>query len=83
MLTVESRPSGQDNVRVAISGGQPSLVAQAVANSQNTRTGNDSEIYRITVRLESGRSQEFDYIDISGLRVGDRVKVEADQLFRF
>lgn len=55
--------------------------ALAGNNLEKRNTGND-EIYRITVRLENGSRQQFDYEHIDDLRVGDRVKVEDGQLER-
>lgn len=58
-------------------------VGGAIAgNSVEKRNSRDDEIYRITVRLENGSRQQFDYEHIDDLRVGDRVKVEDGQLER-
>jgi len=39
--------------------------------------------YRVEVRLDNGDLQMFDYWDLSGLRVGDRVRVVNGQLERY
>lgn len=46
------------------------------------RSKTDSEFFRVSVRLDSGRSGQFDYQRIDDLRVGDRVRVEEGQLHR-
>lgn len=40
------------------------------------------DVVRISVTLDNGATREFDYRDAGGLRVGDRVRVEGDRLFR-
>ena len=42
----------------------------------------DDEIYRVTVNLDNGRTQQFDYQEIENLRVGDRVRVERGHLYQ-
>ena len=41
-----------------------------------------SRVFRVTVRLESGGNQSFDYADDPALRVGTRVRVENGVLIR-
>ena len=41
-----------------------------------------SRVFRVTVRLEAGGSQSFDYADDPALRVGTRVRVENGVLVR-
>lgn len=53
-----------------------------VGNSIEQRNKRDGEVYRVSVRLDNGRSGHFDYDRIGDLRVGDRVKVEDGQLHR-
>lgn len=47
-----------------------------VGNEVESTKEAGSEIYRVTVRLENGRSQSFDYRHIDNLQVGDRVRIE-------
>ncbi|MDP3085628.1 MAG: hypothetical protein Q8N44_18315 [Rubrivivax sp.] len=42
----------------------------------------DNEVFRVSVRLDNGRSAQFDCERIDDLRVGDRIKVEEGQLHR-
>lgn len=43
---------------------------------------NDSDVYRISVRLDDGSTGRFDYQSIDDLRVGDRVRIQSGQLHR-
>jgi outer membrane lipoprotein SlyB len=40
------------------------------------------DIYRVTVRDERGGLRSFDYVQLSDLRVGDRVRIDGNQLYR-
>ena len=42
----------------------------------------DDEVYRVQVRFDDGRIQDFDFQRIDDLRIGDRVKWEGGQLHR-
>ncbi|MES2958891.1 MAG: glycine zipper 2TM domain-containing protein [Pseudomonadota bacterium] len=54
----------------------------AVGNQIEQRNKSDNEVYRVTVRLDSGDRAQFDYQRIDDLRVGDRVVVRDGQLHR-
>jgi outer membrane lipoprotein SlyB len=41
------------------------------------------EFYRVAVRLEGGAVRAFDYQQLSDIRVGDRVRVENNQVYRY
>lgn len=43
---------------------------------------NETDVYRVSVRLDNGSVGQFDYSAIGDLRVGDRVLVEGGQLHR-
>jgi outer membrane lipoprotein SlyB len=43
---------------------------------------NESDVYRVTVRLDNGSTGQYDYSRIDDLRVGDRVQVQDGQLHR-
>jgi len=53
-----------------------------IGNNIENRNRNEGEIYRVSVRLDNGRTQQFDYQSINDLRVGDRVMVDGGQLHR-
>ena len=44
--------------------------------------GYDRDIYRVTVNLETGGTRSFDYAEPPNVRVGDRVRIEGNQLYR-
>lgn len=43
---------------------------------------NETDVYRVSVRLDNGTVGRFDYSAIGDLRVGDRVLVDGGQLHR-
>lgn len=53
-----------------------------IGNSIEQHNKSESDIYRVSVRLDHGRVEQFDYQTIGNLRVGDRVRVEGGQLYR-
>lgn len=53
-----------------------------IGNSVELHNKRESDIYRVSVRLDDGAIGTFDYQRIDDLRVGDRVKVEGGQLHR-
>ncbi len=56
-------------------------VGGAVIGS-NIDKRNDSDVYRVSVRMDNGSTGRFDYANIDDLRVGDRVRVQGGQLHR-
>jgi len=48
----------------------------------NIQKRNESDVYRVSVRMDNGGVSQYDYSDINDLRVGDRVRVEGGQLHR-
>ncbi len=73
ILDVESEAAGSAVVFDAVGG---AIATNGVEN------GHDSDIYCITVVLENGGVQKFNYADFNNLRVGDRVKVQNGQINR-
>jgi len=53
-----------------------------IGNNIERRNKGEGEVYRVSVRLDNGRTGQFDYQSINDLRVGDRVKVQDGQLHR-
>ena len=41
------------------------------------------DVYRVTVRVDRGGMLSFDYASLNDLRVGDRVRIENNQLYRW
>lgn len=59
------------------------VIGGAVAGNQianQNQQGN--QIYRVLVRLDNSRTQQFDYQQIGDLRVGDRVSIEGNQIIK-
>ena len=53
-----------------------------VGNNIEGRNRRDDQIYRVTVSLQNGDLASFDFRQVDDLRVGDRVRVEAGQVYR-
>lgn len=56
------------------------VAGNAVERSRNTQAVN--ETYRVSVQLDNGGTRAYDVPSFGELRVGDRVKIENNQLFR-
>lgn len=71
--------TGQDIATVAgVVGG--ALIGNAIQNNQVPATA--QQIYRVTVQQDNGVARTFDYAEQPNVRVGDRVRVENNQLYR-
>lgn len=53
-----------------------------VGNQIEKRNKRDDEVFRVVVRFDNGAVRHYDYDNVDGLRVGDRVKLEGKQLYR-
>jgi outer membrane lipoprotein SlyB len=49
---------------------------------ERNNNGGAKEIYRVTIRFDSGETRPFDYHQIGDSRVGDRVKFDGNQVYR-
>ncbi len=47
---------------------------------QNART---QDFYRVVIVLNEGGQRTFDYATLNDLRVGDRVRIDGNQVFRY
>jgi outer membrane lipoprotein SlyB len=54
-----------------------------VGNKIEERSRAPEAYYQVDVRLDNGETRSFDYQDLNGLRVGDRVRVQDGQLQRW
>ena len=74
---------GQGTGRAAATG--IGAVGGAIAGNQieKNRNGSGQSYYQVDVRLDNGDTRSFDYYDVNGLRVGDRVRVDGGQLQRW
>ena len=59
------------------------VIGGAVARNQIAKQNQQgNQIYRVLVRLDNSRTQQFDYQQIGDLRVGDRVSIEGNQIMQ-
>jgi outer membrane lipoprotein SlyB len=60
------------------------VVAGALIGNQieKNRQGRQ-DVYRVTVKVDRGGFAQFDYASLNDLRVGDRVRIENNQLYRW
>jgi outer membrane lipoprotein SlyB len=61
------------------------VVGGAVAGNaiEKNRNPNVSQAYRVTVQLDNGGMRAYDLPATGELRIGDRVRVQGGQLFRY
>jgi outer membrane lipoprotein SlyB len=71
--------SGRGNTAATIAG---AIGGALVGNEVEKRSRRADEDYRIGVRMEDGSYRTFVLPDNPGLRVGDRVAVEGDRIYR-
>jgi len=58
-------------------------VGGAVVGNQIEKANRGAQdFYRVAIRTDHGQVRTFDYQQLSDLRVGDRVRVEGNQVFR-
>ena len=70
--------SGRGNDAATVAG----VVGGAVVGNEVEKRRNADEQYRVTVQLRDGREASFTQDSLGGLRVGDRVRVDAGRLLR-
>jgi len=60
------------------------IVGGAVAgNAVENRNKRDDEIYRVWIRLDNNTMRSLDFHRVDDLRVGDRVRYDGGQLYRY
>lgn len=67
---------GQDAATVA------GALGGALAGNEIERRRSGDEQYRVTVELRDGRSASFTQDSLDGIRVGDRVRIAGNRLYR-
>lgn len=55
------------------------LIGRAI--EQNNSRGGQG-VYRVTVQMDNGGARTFDYADAPNVQVGERVRVDGNQLYR-
>jgi outer membrane lipoprotein SlyB len=63
--------------------GAGAVAGGVVGNRIEQSRRKDNEVYRVDVQFDGGNVQTFDFADLNGLRVGDRVRYENNQLVRY
>ena len=59
-------------------------VAGAVIGNQIEKSKRGAQdVYRVTVAVDRGGLRSFDYASLDNLRIGDRVRIENNQLYRW
>jgi outer membrane lipoprotein SlyB len=54
-----------------------------VGNEIEKRRGTSgTQVYRVEVQFDNGSTESYDFTDLNGLRIGDRVRWEDNQLYR-
>lgn len=71
--------SGRGNDAATVAGAVGGAV---VGNEVEKRRNAGDEYYRVTVRMRDGRDATFTQESSNGLRVGDRVRVDGNLLYR-
>ena len=70
--------SGRGNDAATVAG----AIGGAVAGNEIERRRSGDEHYRVTVQFRDGREAAFSQDSLDGLRVGDRVRVTDNRIFR-
>lgn len=70
--------SGRGNDVATVAG----AVGGAVAGNEIERRRDADERYRIVVQMRDGREATFEQESLDGIRVGDRVRVDGNRLYR-
>jgi outer membrane lipoprotein SlyB len=70
--------SGRGNDAATVAG----AIGGAVVGNELEKRRDGDEFYRITVQLRDGREATFAQDSLNGIRVGDRVRVDGNRVFR-
>jgi outer membrane lipoprotein SlyB len=54
-----------------------------IGNAIEKNNAGTQDVYRVTIRLDNGAQRSFDYAQLYELRVGDRVRIDRDQVYRY
>jgi outer membrane lipoprotein SlyB len=71
--------SGKGRTAATVGG---AVAGGVVGNEIEKRRSSGTEVYRVEVQFDNGSVQSFDFTDLNGLRIGDRVRWEDNQLYR-
>lgn len=73
--------SGRDIATVAGAVGG-AVAGNAIEKNRNAANAPVNQTYRVSVQMDNGTMRAYDVPSFGELRIGDRVKVENNQLFR-
>jgi outer membrane lipoprotein SlyB len=54
-----------------------------IGNEVEKRNQGARDFYRVTIRTQHGQVRAFDYQQLAELHVGDRVRIEGNQVYRY
>jgi outer membrane lipoprotein SlyB len=63
--------------------GAGAVVGALIGNEIEKNNRGYTDVYRVTVRTDQGGVRSFDYASLDNLRVGDRVRIDNNQLYRW
>lgn len=70
---------GDGNTAATVGG---AVAGGVIGNEIEKRRSSGTQVYRVDVRFDDGTSGTYDFQDLNGLRVGDRVRWQDGQLYR-
>jgi outer membrane lipoprotein SlyB len=70
---------GTGNTAATVGG---AVAGGVIGNEIEKRRSSGSQVYRVDVHFDDGTSGTYDFQDLNGLRVGDRVRWQDGQLYR-
>ena len=73
--------SGRDIATVAGAVGG-AVAGNAIEKNRNANNAPVNQAYRVSVQMDNGTMRAYDVPSFGELRIGDRVKIENNQLFR-
>jgi outer membrane lipoprotein SlyB len=71
--------SGHGRTAATVGG---AVAGGVVGNEIEKRRSSGTEVYRVEVQFDNGSVETYDFTDLNGLRIGDRVRWEDNQLYR-
>ena len=74
------QPASTSGLGAVIGAVGGAVAGNAVEKNRNTQPVNES--YRVSVQLDNGGTRAYDVPSYGELRIGDRVKIENNQLYR-
>lgn len=71
--------SGRGNTAATVGG---AVAGGVIGNEIEKRRNSGTQVYRVEVQFDNGSVETFDFSELNGLRTGDRVRWEDNQLYR-